>query len=239
MAGSRSGSRATSSGVSSTRHGWVAFERAFRIGGPQPWLGHTFRPTPRSPWTAFHGSQALEWRAYEVAAAIDEDAATRSISMGLAQVMGFNYALVGYPNATAMLTAMGNVRQQVLAMFDFIGGPRGDRPAVVALRREDFDGFATLYNGPGQADSYGALIAAHIAAFHRLKPAPGSPDPSAMDIATEASTGYAYVVKRGDTLSAIARRAGTTVANLASANDLERVDLIFAGQVIVTPRRLG
>jgi len=232
-----------------------AFDRSFRIGGPQPWLGHSFRPRPGAPWAAFHGSQALEWRAYEVARAIDGDAAARSISMGLAQVMGFNHALVGYPSATAMLVAMGaDVRFQVLALFDFIGGPAGARAAAVALRNEDLDRFATLYNGPGQARYYGELIAAHMVAFRRLNPSPGATDavlpwtPSPVvvpsvpvdDLAAEVPReGYAHVVQPGDTLTAIARRSGSTVAALVRANDIERVDLIYAGQVIFTPRRLG
>src|SRR5690606_705395 len=101
-----------------------------------------------APWTAFHGSQALEWRAYEVACRLDVDAATRSISMGLPQVMGFNHGLLGYETPRGMLAFMGaDVRFQLLGLFDFIAGAGGRGPALAALRRADFDGFATLYNG--------------------------------------------------------------------------------------------
>lgn len=209
-----------------------AFDRRFRIGGSRPWLGHSFRPTARAPWTAFHGSQRLEWRAYEVACGIDEDAATRAISVGLAQVMGFNHALVGYVTPQAMLSAMSrDVRYQVIALFDFIAGPSGTRAALAALRAEDFERFASIYNGAGQARHYAGLIEAHAGAFRRLAPAPL---PS-----VAADEAHRYVVQPGDTLSAIARRAGTTVAALARSNDIERVDVILAGQVIFTPRRLA
>ena len=39
-----------------------------------------------------------------------------------------------------------------------------------------------------------------------------------------------YTVKKGDTLSEIAVRYGTTVAKLAELNDIDNVDLIFVGQ---------
>lgn len=44
-----------------------------------------------------------------------------------------------------------------------------------------------------------------------------------------------YVVKSGDTLSAIARRFGTTVAAVAQANNISNVNLIYIGQVLVIP----
>jgi LysM repeat protein len=44
-----------------------------------------------------------------------------------------------------------------------------------------------------------------------------------------------YVVKRGDTLSAIARRFRTTVADLARANHIANPNRIFRGQVLIVP----
>lgn len=41
--------------------------------------------------------------------------------------------------------------------------------------------------------------------------------------------GGTYTIKKGDTLSAIARRNGTTVAKLAAANNIKNPDLILAG----------
>ncbi|MCX7624022.1 MAG: LysM peptidoglycan-binding domain-containing protein [Thermomicrobium sp.] len=45
-----------------------------------------------------------------------------------------------------------------------------------------------------------------------------------------------YVVQPGDTLSAIARRSGVTVADLVAANGLTDPDRIFPGQTLVIPR---
>jgi len=217
------------------------FDRHFRITGDQSWLGHAFRESPSHAWTAFHGSQPLEWAAFEVASRLDADAAARSISMGLPQVMGFNHALLGYPSPRGMLAFMGaDVRFQLLGLFDFVAGADGRGPALAALRRGDFDAFATLYNGPGQARYYGDLIHRHVQAFHRLKPAGGggTASTSASDAgATPASSGArrTYEVRPGDTLSAIAGRFGVTVADLVTGNGIANPDRIHVGQVIAIP----
>ena len=44
-----------------------------------------------------------------------------------------------------------------------------------------------------------------------------------------------YVVQYGDTLSKIAREYGTTVATLASINNIQNVNLIYVGQIIKIP----
>ena len=41
-----------------------------------------------------------------------------------------------------------------------------------------------------------------------------------------------YIVQRGDTLSEIAERFGTTVARLASLNNIRNTDRIYIGQVL-------
>lgn len=53
--------------------------------------------------------------------------------------------------------------------------------------------------------------------------------------ATSSGTGTGYVVQPGDTLSAIAARAGTTVAQLAADNGLNPNGLLLAGVVIHLP----
>ena len=42
----------------------------------------------------------------------------------------------------------------------------------------------------------------------------------------------AYIVQRGDTLSGIAERYGTTVARLASLNNIRNTDRIYVGQIL-------
>lgn len=44
-----------------------------------------------------------------------------------------------------------------------------------------------------------------------------------------------YMVKKGDTLSAIARKYGTTVSKLAKANAIQNPDVIHTGQLLIIP----
>ncbi|MGE3962219.1 MAG: N-acetylmuramidase domain-containing protein [Dehalococcoidia bacterium] len=197
------------------------FDACFRLTGRVPWEGHAFRRTPADPWHPFHGAQRTEWAALEVARAIDDDLALRSTSMGLAQVMGFNHARVGYRAPRAMFEAFAaDVRFQLVALFDFIRGEGAPSPALEALHREDYVAFARAYNGPGQASYYGALIEADVAAFRALQ-APGRP--------------RTYVVVAGDTLTRIARRFGVPAAAIVRANTLANPDLIHSGQRLVIP----
>ena len=48
-------------------------------------------------------------------------------------------------------------------------------------------------------------------------------------------TGTNYTVKKGDTLSAIAKKYGTTVKAIADQNKIKNVNLINIGQVLVIP----
>jgi hypothetical protein len=50
-----------------------------------------FRPSPVSQFANYHGDHFQEWNVFEFARNLDEEAAMKSISMGLAQIMGFNY----------------------------------------------------------------------------------------------------------------------------------------------------
>ena len=44
-----------------------------------------------------------------------------------------------------------------------------------------------------------------------------------------------YKIQRGDTLTSIAKKYGTTVNDLASANNIKNVNLIYAGDVLQIP----
>lgn len=44
-----------------------------------------------------------------------------------------------------------------------------------------------------------------------------------------------YIVKKGDTLSGIAKVFNTTVENLVENNDIKDPDMIYVGQVIIVP----
>jgi hypothetical protein len=149
-----------------------AFARHFRFKTPQRWAGHEFRAEPGEPWRTFHGSQSAEWEVFKFAQALDRVAARRSISMGLAQIMGFNAANVGYESVDDMFDAFndadGGERAQVVGLFDFVKGPTTTSEMVDALRDHAWLAFAKRYNGAGQAPDYANRLAASHAAAHSL-----------------------------------------------------------------------
>jgi LysM repeat protein len=54
---------------------------------------------------------------------------------------------------------------------------------------------------------------------------------------TVANTGNTYTVKRGDTLSSIAKKYDVSCAVLAAHNGIENPDKIYAGQVLKIPAK--
>ena len=55
------------------------------------------------------------------------------------------------------------------------------------------------------------------------------------DISGVTSGSKTYTVKKGDTLSGIAKQYGTTVDKLVSLNGIKNKNLIYVGQVIKLP----
>lgn len=80
------------------------------------------------------------------AMAIDEDAALRSASWGMGQIMGFNHQLAGYDSAKEMVEDfLDDEETHLEAMIQFILSTGLDDN----LRAHDWDGFAKGYNGSG------------------------------------------------------------------------------------------
>jgi hypothetical protein len=79
---------------------------------------------------------------------IDEEAALRSASWGLGQIMGFNAEMIGYGSARAMVEDFVDDEEHHLeAMVSYIVAAGLDDE----LRAHDWRGFARGYNGPGYA----------------------------------------------------------------------------------------
>lgn len=114
-----------------------------------------------------------------LAATLDRDAALRSASWGLFQIMGSNHAICGYATAEAFVAACGQSEAVHLAMFlAFVNGTH----LAAALRAHDWSSFALHYNGPGNIGAYAArLVAAYDHActldFGSPEPAPAPPAP--------------------------------------------------------------
>lgn len=82
------------------------------------------------------------------AMAINSEAALRSASWGLGQIMGFNHEMAGYPSASAMVKDfLDDEEDHLTAMVQFIKSAGLDDE----LRRHDWHGFARGYNGSAYA----------------------------------------------------------------------------------------
>jgi hypothetical protein len=107
-------------------------------------------------------TQAERYRWLRAATAIDEDAALRSCSWGLGQVMGFNHAAAGFATVHQFVRAMTvSEGAQLYAMARFIVAKNLQRH----LRTLRWAAFAKGYNGAGYAkNAYHTKLAAAYAA---------------------------------------------------------------------------
>lgn len=105
----------------------------------------------------------------ERAMMISETSALMSASWGIGQVMGENYARAGYPSVQAMvLAACDGEVSQLLAMARFIRASKG---MLLALQTDDWEAFATSYNGLGSYKAYGFKLETAYLDITALAPA--------------------------------------------------------------------
>ena len=152
----------------------------FRFDPNQTWLDHQWRADPNGEWRDLHsGGQTFEWQALAVARQFDELSALQSISMGVAQIMGFNFSMIGYGSVQAMFRAFqSSAADQIGGFFRFVEARR----LVDALRTDDLRAFAVGYNGPGQADNYAQILSTYVAALRQLR-TPAAAAPEAVTVA--------------------------------------------------------
>ena len=155
------------------KHHPEVYGAMFTFDRTRRWTGHKYRARATDPWKTSHLGQTAEWEAFALARALHEPAAMQSISMGAPQIMGFNHAAIGYDSAKEMFDRFAaDERYHILGLFDFVKGGGPTSRMLEALRREEYEQFATRYNGNGQAAVYGARIRAAAAAFDRIAPRP-------------------------------------------------------------------
>lgn len=93
------------------------------------------------------GSDA-QYTRLSVALGIDRDAALKSASWGLGQVMGSNHRLAGYDDVAQMVLAcMDSEASQLRMQIAFIK----NAGLLDEIQRHDWAGFARGYNGPAYA----------------------------------------------------------------------------------------
>ena len=89
--------------------------------------------------------QEKEWAAFNDAWKINPHSAMLSTSIGLGQIMGFNYRRIGYKSVDEMWNdAKNGIDRQLLQIIKFI---ESDIKLVSAVKAHDWDSIATLYNG--------------------------------------------------------------------------------------------
>jgi hypothetical protein len=112
---------------------------------------------------------------------IDEDAALKSASWGLGQVLGVNYKDAGYPTVQQFVMAMmDDEEKQLEASVNFILANKLDDE----LRAHDWAGFAKGYNGSGYAKNrYDAKLADAFRKWSRIKDTPWQPVPVVVPVA--------------------------------------------------------
>lgn len=92
-----------------------------------------------------------EYDRLEKACLIDKEAAYKSTSWGMFQIMGFNFKASGYPDVNSFVEdMMKNEGTQLKAFANFIKNNDGMHQA---LKKKNWDTFAFLYNGSGYKDN--------------------------------------------------------------------------------------
>lgn len=146
----------------------AAFDSHFQFGGHagvpgKPWEGRAFRANPGATFAAVHsGHQSTEYAAFALAQQLAGlEVAARCISIGGCQIMGSNFAMLGYRDATSMFHAFqANENAHVLGFFDFCAHQEAPHVGglIGYLQQGDFGSFARFYNGSGQVDTYAGML---------------------------------------------------------------------------------
>lgn len=112
---------------------------------------------------------AAEYDRLAEAISLDEEAALKSASWGLAQIMGFNFNSVGYSNVKEMITDfMDNEDSHLEAMGKFIAA---HNKCLLGIQHKDWSSFAACYNGSNfRINQYDLRLAAEYAKANVMLP---------------------------------------------------------------------
>ncbi len=144
----------------------ATFNAHFKYNPDKRWTGHKFRADANGAWRTMHTSQDMEHEVLEFARGLHDEKALQAISMGIAQVMGFNHHMLGYESAREMYDIFsGALRPQLDGMFEFIKQHPG---CMNGLQSKNYVQFAACYNGSGQAATYGEWIRQAAASYARV-----------------------------------------------------------------------
>ena len=125
----------------------------FTYNESQKWTGHKYRTTTNGAWIECHkNGQTGEYTVFEFAKTLNSTAAYKSISMGMGQIMGGNYATCGFSSPKAMYDKFASGEtEQIKGMVNFIVNTSN---LYTACKNLDWDNMARYYNGSGNVASY-------------------------------------------------------------------------------------
>lgn len=116
-------------------------------------------PNTYNTATGGYSGGSAEWGRLNKAVLIDPDAAYRSASWGLFQIMGYHCNILGFKNVDEMVNFYNaSERNQLLSFCDFV---KYDPRLIKAIREKDWLTFARAYNGPAQKGYDQRLAAAY------------------------------------------------------------------------------
>ncbi len=129
-----------------------------------------FRISPQDKFAEYHGNQSKEWAAFEFARNLDEESALKSISMGIGQIMGYNYDKIGYGSVEEMFNEMSTgTRPQLDGFFAFLKykNYRGES-CLQPLKNESYIEFARCYNAAGMDEYYGSKLQEAVKVYNQV-----------------------------------------------------------------------
>ena len=128
-------------------------------------------PDVSAPSAGGYGaSGAHQYVRLAAAIQLDRQAALKSASLGLGQIMGNNFAAAGFADVETMVRSfVAGEDQQLAGMASFVAGSA----LKTALQQQAWQTFARLYNGPNYAaNNYDGHLSSNYARFK----ASGCPD---------------------------------------------------------------
>ncbi|MDX2238316.1 MAG: N-acetylmuramidase domain-containing protein, partial [Hyphomonadaceae bacterium] len=118
-------------------------------------VSHPAISSPRWNPALYSRTQDGRWEQLRAAFALDPEAAVSATSWGKFQILGRNFAAVGYGSATEFVAAMA---KSEIAQYRSLIAFAISQSLLDDLQRLDFRGFAGGYNGMGQVDRYSRLL---------------------------------------------------------------------------------
>jgi len=139
--------------------------------GPAENFDDKYRNSSGEQFKSYHGDHNREWKVFQIALGINQNAALNSISMGIGQIMGFNHDKIGYNSVDQMFNNMSNsIKYQLDGFFSAIThiNSQTNVSCLNLLKENNYIGFANCYNASGQDELYGSNIKEAITMYKEL-----------------------------------------------------------------------